>query len=376
MKSPFLSVILPVYKSEKFLSHSTSSILNQSFTDLELILVNDGSTDKSLDFCKKLALKDNRVKIVNKEKNEGRVCARRDGILQAQGKYISFIDHDDYMELNAFNHLCTLAKKENLDLVVGNYIQVMDNWKIVKRKAIEYENADRVILGKDIFKYLFGTDIHFNDACSVFIWGRIYRRAKVLDAMRSDIERVFPSNTKNVESEDLIFNLGVLPYIDSAWLSNEYVYCWRYGGASRYTNFHPRITGSGGWYFDNRFNTFCNIGFIEGLPRTFSKYISYLYQECNQRLHLGLSTKEDVTKIIMHEKKNRPIAKWAIDFLPHEYRNIPKLKSFLENDMDAVFLEMENQFVGEKRHIELRHFVNTYMYIANIVACMQNQMRK
>lgn len=114
---PKLSVIIPVYNAEKFLSRCIESIINQTFQDLEIILVNDGSTDNSLTICQGYASKDKRIKVVDK-KNEGSGPTRNVGIRIASGDYLAFPDSDDRMELNAYERCIKIIEDSNVDLLV------------------------------------------------------------------------------------------------------------------------------------------------------------------------------------------------------------------------------------------------------------------
>ena len=98
---PTLSVIMPVYNSEKFLKRSIDSVLNQTYRDLELILINDGSTDGSLSLCREYETKDNRVIVIDK-KNEGAGPTRNKGIDIAKGEYIAFPDSDDWLDVDTY----------------------------------------------------------------------------------------------------------------------------------------------------------------------------------------------------------------------------------------------------------------------------------
>lgn len=101
-----ISVIVPVYNVEKYLNRCVDSIINQTYTDLEIILVDDGSTDSSGSICDEYAKKDERIKVIHKE-NGGLSDARNAGVTAATGDYISFIDSDDYIELNMMELLIT-----------------------------------------------------------------------------------------------------------------------------------------------------------------------------------------------------------------------------------------------------------------------------
>lgn len=113
-----ISVVVPVYKVEKYLERCINSVLSQSYKDLEVILVDDGSPDKCGKICDEYAKKDDRVKVIHKE-NGGQSSARNIGIQEAKGQYISFIDSDDYLEKNAYETLIKVATTTNADITEG-----------------------------------------------------------------------------------------------------------------------------------------------------------------------------------------------------------------------------------------------------------------
>lgn len=114
---PKLSVIIPIYNTEKFLSRCIESIINQTFLNMEIILVNDGSTDNSLTICREYAGKDGRIKVIDK-KNEGAGPTRNMGIEVASGEYLAFPDSDDRMELDAYERCIEIIEDSNVDLLV------------------------------------------------------------------------------------------------------------------------------------------------------------------------------------------------------------------------------------------------------------------
>lgn len=129
---PVVSIIVPVFNTEKYLEKCIGSILDQSFTGLELILVNDGSTDSSLDICKKYTEIDKRIKIINK-KNGGAAQARNIAIEQSQGEYIAFVDSDDYIHADFIKILLENAKNKNADISACNYFCVYNEKRIIER---------------------------------------------------------------------------------------------------------------------------------------------------------------------------------------------------------------------------------------------------
>lgn len=113
-----ISVIVPVFKVEKFLSKCIESILNQTYTDIEVILVDDGSPDKCGEICDLYAQRDKRVKVIHKE-NGGQASARNAGLEIATGDYISFIDSDDWIDKDMYEELLRVAKSTDADIVGG-----------------------------------------------------------------------------------------------------------------------------------------------------------------------------------------------------------------------------------------------------------------
>ena len=113
---PAISVIVPIYNVENYLSCCIDSILNQTFKDFELILVDDGSTDKSSLICDDYANQDSRIIVIHKI-NSGQGLARNDGLKIAKGEYVTFVDSDDYIELNALEILYKSIKNDDLDLL-------------------------------------------------------------------------------------------------------------------------------------------------------------------------------------------------------------------------------------------------------------------
>ena len=133
-----ISVIVAAYNTEKYLSETIQSVLNQTFTDWELIIVNDGSTDKTQTIAKEFEAKDERIKVLS-QKNQGPSVARNNGISQAKGNYISFLDADDILHKNRLKEHLNFMEKNNLDF---SYCDMMlfypDGSKEIK-EAIDFK---------------------------------------------------------------------------------------------------------------------------------------------------------------------------------------------------------------------------------------------
>lgn len=121
-----ISVIVPVYNIEKYITRCVESILQQTYENLQIILVNDGSTDNSGKVCDELALRDKRVEVYHKE-NGGASSARNVGLEKASGKYIGFVDGDDYIEKDMYAVLYAEAKRHRADMVSCGYYEEFDD---------------------------------------------------------------------------------------------------------------------------------------------------------------------------------------------------------------------------------------------------------
>ena len=121
-----ISIIVPVYNVEKYLSQCIESIINQNYKNIEIILVNDGSTDKSGDICDSYSLKDNRIKVIHK-KNEGVSIARNTGLKVATGEYIAFVDGDDFVHEYIYTKLINIINNSKYDLVMCRFYRSFFN---------------------------------------------------------------------------------------------------------------------------------------------------------------------------------------------------------------------------------------------------------
>lgn len=136
-----ISVIVPVYKVEKYLHRCVDSIINQTYKNLEIILVDDGSPDNCPKICDEYAQKDQRIKVIHK-KNAGISEARNAGLEIAQGEFVAFVDSDDYIDSTMYEKMLLLAQKEKNDLVLCGFKKVSEDGKI--------ENFNEKIMQEEI----------------------------------------------------------------------------------------------------------------------------------------------------------------------------------------------------------------------------------
>lgn len=166
-----ISVIIPVYNVKEYLEKCVCSVIIQTYRELEIILVDDGSTDGSGYLCDELQKKDQRIKVIHKE-NGGLSDARNVGFKFANGEYVFFLDSDDWICEDALEILYCLLKEENADIAVGNYYYQYD---IHKTSAAKLEK--NMVFSKDeAMKALLKNDIIKN-----FAWGKLYKKELLND---------------------------------------------------------------------------------------------------------------------------------------------------------------------------------------------------
>ena len=185
---PKVSIIVPIYNVEKYLNKCIDSLLNQTLKDIEIILVDDGSTDNSGEIAKNFAEKNpNKIKYYRKE-NGGLSDARNYGIPYATGEYIAFLDSDDYIEENAYEEMYNKAIEENSDYVECDFI-----WEYPNKSKIDKQN------------YYFGKSEMMKNV-RVVAWNKLIKRELI-----TTNNIFFP---KGLRYEDVEFTYKLIPYLD------------------------------------------------------------------------------------------------------------------------------------------------------------------
>lgn len=196
------SIIIPVYNVEKYLKQSIQSVLDQSYEDFEVILIDDGSTDKSPAICDELAEKDERIKVIHKQ-NGGVSSARNEGIRQAKGDYILFLDADDWYDTKLLENCLPYTEKE-LNAFYFNYAKIYKNGEQVVK--INYNNMVLNLYneqGVENYKKLLWKGGEF----TCVIWNGCYNRSFILK------NNLF-FDTRYGLSEDVLYNIILFLYID------------------------------------------------------------------------------------------------------------------------------------------------------------------
>ena len=184
MNTVEISVIVPIFRIEKYLSECIDSLLDQSFLDFELILVDDGSPDSCPKICDNYAKKDARIKVIHKE-NGGLLSARKAGLKEAKGKYISYVDGDDWVDKFYLDTLFKLAEANDSDLVVTGHFREFDG----KIETIKPKIAG-IYDEHELRSSITPNAIYNGDFCehgiSTYVWNKLFKR-ELLNTVLFDV---------------------------------------------------------------------------------------------------------------------------------------------------------------------------------------------
>lgn len=195
-----VSVIVPMYKVEKYIVRCLDSLLNQTFQDIEIICVDDGSPDRSGEIAEQYAVQDKRIKVVHKE-NAGLGMARNTGLEIANAKYVMFVDSDDFLSLDFIDDLVNAAIKNCADTVIAGYSRYKNGLSSVIPNTLQ----DRVIHSKeiitDVLYMMIGPKRNGTDTVNMAVWRVLFS----LELIKKNSLK-FPSEREFI-SEDIIFDL-------------------------------------------------------------------------------------------------------------------------------------------------------------------------
>lgn len=218
MNSPMVSVIVPVYNSEKYLSRCIESILNQTYDNIELILINDGSNDQSGKICDQYANKYNHIIVIHK-KNSGVSDSRNEGIKISSGEYLQFVDSDDYIDENMIELLIRAIKQDDSDLIICGYKRkgsIMGITEISFNQSRTFSYNQFIKIFDNLYlKYLINPP-----------WNKLYK-AKIIKDNRIYFDSYFDLG------EDLLFNIEVIKKSNIFSIDSSCPYCYiQYQGNS------------------------------------------------------------------------------------------------------------------------------------------------
>ena len=222
---PTISIIVPIYNASKYIKKCIQSIVKQTYQNFELLLINDGSTDNSLNICNQLAYLDNRITIINQD-HQGLEQTRINGIKIIKGQYLVFIDADDWIVPSYLETLLNKSIEYNADIVQINSYKTIDKYGILKIKCHHYK--EQLYTSHQLKKY---NNNYLERLIPNNVWGKLYK-ASLFNNLK-----ITPWNIH--WGEDVHFNLIISPFISSIYFTNVFGYYYRYGGST--ASYDPRF---------------------------------------------------------------------------------------------------------------------------------------
>lgn len=344
MTNPLVSVIIPVFNAVRTLKRAVQSVCQQTYSNLELILIDDGSTDGSRELCDVLATKDSRIRTIHQPTNQGVEEARYRAIQETQGKYVMFCDSDDWMIKDIVEKCVEIAEREEVDAVHFQQYRVFDNLGLWKQKST-HRTTEEKLLQQDIMTYIYPS--YFGRSGNYVSLSSYCFRKSLLE--KSDIR---PLGQKTLE--DQVFSMRVMPQMKSLYLSTIYGYVYMYGGRTSQYKLYVLEEMKRLYHFDleciEKYNvepTSFDFAAIE-LKNNFLHHIEEL-------LILG-EKKEDIIKFI-HKELQDPIYNHLFEVFATKDDLAPIDQAVKTKDAEKMVMLMTPKAQKHKRKRQIYHIL-------------------
>lgn len=320
-----VSIIANFYKSEKYIPRLVKSVLNQTYTDWELICVNDCSPGKDSELLHAYAEKDTRIKVIDNKENQGISKAKFIGISASQGEYLMFIDGDDWLEPLAIGRCVEPAEKYHIDMVVmgSQKLLLPFNYKV---KGV-FGDVNRVIRNPELFDRYYVNFFGCN-MFSVTYWGKLIRKEAFLRAKLV----ASPSDY----SEDLIFNMMLFPHLESLYFIDYIGYNWRWGGitSGRLVMNQKRVFKLLDFvkeFYSRRFALLSEYKYEKGYSYLTIELVNYLYDNIVNLASRKTPTADVLNYISEYVKFSKPYLHYIKNW------NTERLDVFQTGDEKAIY---------------------------------------
>ena len=325
-----ISVVIPVYNAAKYLQRCVASVLCQTYTDIECILVNDGSKDKSLQLCQSFAKKDSRIIVVNKE-NEGVDKTRSEGLKHASGEFVMFLDSDDWLEQDAVENLMRPMSQFEADVVVG---QIRNVYHVVflylrdwRQKSLK--NANKLIsyeeMMEDYYLSFFGINILPVSMCAT-----LYRRSVINQAQLQPSGLGF--------GEDLAFNMKLMPYVQKYYMIDRVVYNYRrerWGASPKYLD---NWLKNARLLFDSKMQQIKELHYDKAIKWQLIEYVNYMKTYVRNSLLYDSKHIEKRKNLLREEFRVHGFAEKIQLLSTMEYKDQVLFEAIQKKDVDKLFL--------------------------------------
>ncbi|TLS35784.1 glycosyltransferase [Pseudalkalibacillus caeni] len=239
---PIVSIIVPIYNAEDYLERCLDSLLAQTLKEIEIITINDGSTDSSSNILKRYSSEDSRIKVIEKD-NGGVSSARNEGILSASGNYIGFVDPDDWVEFEMYEKMQQIAVNEKADIVMCSYIREFKNYSKEKNfnlpQKVKYEREE---VKNFVLRRLIGPlDTEVANPDLLDSWGTVWSKLYKADLIKENNIR-FEDLSNIGTNEDSLFNIVATSYASSfVFINSPFYHYWRENIESITSRYKPNL---------------------------------------------------------------------------------------------------------------------------------------
>lgn len=299
MKEIKISIIVPVYNVEKYISKCLDSLINQTFSNLEIVIVNDGSTDNSRDICIQYQKRDSRIKLID-QKNQGVSMARNTGLLNASGNFIGFVDPDDWVELDMYERLLDEILQHDSDVAISNIV-VDETGKPSRKIKIETSSDlladENMILNELVLNMIGAKDFSKN---TIPIMGSVCR---LLISKKLINEELFEKDINFME--DLIFCIKIFLRSNKISISNGYFYHYVYRNNSAVRSFKKNYYEQHITVFDKlveifKLNSLNYTDFIQFEVRKINIFLNTIFNELGTENKITFKAKIKQVKSIVY----------------------------------------------------------------------------
>lgn len=341
-----ISIVVPIYNMEKYLERCLNSIMQQIYTNIEIILVNDGSNDNSLLICKEYQKKDARIKIIDKQ-NEGVSVARNIGIESATGKYIGFVDPDDWIEPEMYESMHNTITGNNSNIVFCNYSK---DSKISSSPRLLKTKKD-VLYKPDIIDEFISNMIGIEDILPKYynimgcIWRCLYRR----DFIERYNLKFIPGITI---MEDLIFTVEALINCDKICIDRGVWYHYMQNKTSSLHTYIENMWADQIIVHETLEKLLISAGLVDYLQhRLDSRYIAMAACSVGNELYrssANIKEKMDEVKVIINDKKLKEALERAKKYKFDNIKNLKNKDEITKEAKEAKIIKSLINFIGSQ----------------------------
>ena len=325
-QNKLISIIVPIYNKEKYLKRTLDSILNQTYKNLEIILINDASTDNSLQICENYKKKDKRIIVYNKTKNGGVSAARNTGLEIAKGEYIGFVDADDYIKENMYEVLIDNIMKYDVDFVQCGIKYNEKTRTFIDTKILLGEGKQEII-------NLYLRNLLFSGT----VWSKLYK-SKLLKNIRFD--------TKYSNNEDAIFEYEVMKKSQKILFINDILYIYSYKKEDSLTGKYDIKRDEGLLVLLDKVEKYVSLHYPYLIDAVIRKYSNTYYYILNEIASMNL----DLYKQNSDIKKNKVLYNLCIDIRDFANKNKTIIDKYCFDGIKVLLRELKIRETDERNN--------------------------